>query len=88
MTSTRMLHKKIYDSAPESSDELDECLDLDLIDSACLSATFRMLSARELMEPNGEGECGRLGGVSLGRTFDMLFRKLLCGGIVVGLGGA
>lgn len=40
------------------------------------------------MDPNGDGECGRLGGVSLGRMFDMLFLKLLWGGIVVGLGGA
>jgi len=47
-----------------------------------------MLSWSELIEPNGDGECGKLGGVSLGRTFDMLFFKLLGGGIVVGRGGA
>lgn len=47
-----------------------------------------MLSARDDIEPSGEGECGNDGGVSLGRTFDMLFLKLLCGGIVVGRGGA
>ena len=75
-----------YDSAPDNSEELDESLDLS--DSDWRSATFKMLSASELIDPKGDGECGKLGGVSLGRTFDMLFLKLLCGGIVVGRGGA
>lgn len=74
-----------YDSAPEK--ELDE-LELWRRVSVCRSATFKILSASELIEPSGDGECGRLGGVSLGRMFDMLLRKLLCGGIVVGRGGA
>lgn len=78
----------VYDSAPDS--ELDE-LELwrpDVSDSVCLSATLKTLSASELIDPKGDGDCGRLGGVSFGRMFDIDFRRLLCGGIVVGRGGA
>lgn len=79
----------VYDSAPDSEfEELELWRRRDVNDSVCRSATFRMLSASELIEPSGDGECGKLGGVSFGRMFDMLFLKLLCGGIVVGLGGA
>lgn len=68
------------------SEELDERRERR--DSDCRSATFKILSARDDIDPSGEGECGSDGGVSLGLTLDMLFLKLLCGGIVVGRGGA
>lgn len=66
----------VYDSAPEKDDEL-ELWRREVNDSDCRSATFKILSASELIDPRGEGECGKLGGVSFGRIFDMLFLKLL-----------
>lgn len=79
---------RVYDSAPDKEFEELELWRREVIDSVWRSATFKILSARELIEPRGDGECGKLGGVSLGRMFDMLLRKLDCGGIVVGRGGA
>lgn len=78
----------VYDSAPEKEFDELELWRRDVNDSVCRSATFKILSASELIDPSGDGEWGRLGGVSFGRTFDMLFLKLLCGGMVVGRGGA
>lgn len=78
----------VYDSAPEKEFEELELWRCDVIDSDCRSATLKTLSASELIEPSGDGEWGKLGGVSLGRMFDMLFLKFVCGGMVVGRGGA
>jgi hypothetical protein len=79
----------VYDSAADK--ELFDELELwrrRREDSDCRSATFKILSASELIDPRGDGDCGKLGGVSFGRMLLMLLRRLLWGGRVCGLGGA
>lgn len=65
-----------YDSAADKEfDELELWRRRE--DCDCRSATFKILSASELIDPRGEGDCGKLGGVSLGRMLLILLRRLL-----------